>query len=381
MEETAKEEKKDFRHVTGVRLILTAAIVVVALWFAWEIIGILFFFFLAIVLTLILNAPTQWLVSKGMNRTVAALIVFFGMLIFIGLVGWLVVPRMLDQLNALISNIPKYYDSLKNDLYNQLSDYPSLQEKIAASKGLEEELPSLANIATSVGRFSFSVINTVFLLIVFFSIVIYMLIQPGPLVATYLYFFPVKQRPRAARALARASTMMVGWMWSNVVVGTIEGVSIFIFLKFMDVPGVWVWAGLALFAEMIPKLGLYIMATPPTLVALSIDPWTGFWVLVFYLLLNEIMGDFVVPRVRASTMNLHPVSTLFVMVALIAPFGLMGALVSTPLTAFIKAYYEEFYLSRTSKENIKEQVKVVLERRVPDEDEIKKKEKEKVEKA
>lgn len=31
-------------------------------------------------------------------------------------------------------------------------------------------------------------------------------------------------------------------------------------LTYMEVPGVWVWTGLALFAELVPKLGLYIMA-------------------------------------------------------------------------------------------------------------------------
>ena len=122
------------------------------------------------------------------------------------------------------------------------------------------------------------------------------------------------------------------------------------------------WAGT--FSEMVPKLGLYIMAVPPTLVALSIDPLTALWVLVFFVVLNELAGDLITPRVRASTMNLHPVSSLLVMLAMISAFGLVGALVATPLTAFIKAYYEEFYLASASTENVAEQIDVVLERRV-----------------
>jgi predicted PurR-regulated permease PerM len=42
----------------------------------------------------------------------------------------------------------------------------------------------------------------------------------------------------------------------------------------------------------------------------------------------------------------------------------MGVLISTPLTAFIKAYYEEFYLSGISADNLKEEVDVILERKV-----------------
>jgi predicted PurR-regulated permease PerM len=153
---------------------------------------------------------------------------------------------------------------------------------------------------------------------------------------------------------------MVGWVWSNLIVGIIEAIAVFIFLSFMGIPGVWVWAGLTLFAEMIPKLGFYIMAIPPTLVALSIHPIMALWVIAFYVLFDEISGDFLLPRIRASAMNLHPVSTLFVMLAMASAFGLLGALIATPLTAFIKAYYETFVLAETSKANIKKGVDVVL---------------------
>lgn len=152
-----------------------------------------------------------------------------------------------------------------------------------------------------------------------------MLINPAPLVETYLMLFSEDNRLKAAHALAKASKMMLGWMWSNLVVGSMEAIAVFFFLSFMGLSGVWVWTGLALFAEMVPKLGLYIMAIPPVLIALSIDPITALWVLGFYLALNETMGDFVMPEIRASTMNLHPVSTLFVMLPMGSAFGLIGA--------------------------------------------------------
>ena len=128
----------------------------------------------------------------------------------------------------------------------------------------------------------------------------------------------------------------------------------------MGIPGVWVWAGLTVFAELVPKLGFYIMAIPPTLVALSIHPIKALWVLIFYIVFDEISGDFLMPKIRASTMNLHPVSTLFVMLAMASAFGLIGALIATPLTAFIKAYYETFILADTSKANLKKGVDLIL---------------------
>lgn len=359
MAEMSSRER--FRY--SIKLIFTAVFAIAGLWFMYEILSILFLFFLAIVITLILNAPTMWLVSKKIPRTAASLIVFFAMMVFIGFIGWLVMPRVLEQFSQVINEVPAYYQNLKNELSRLLSDFPALQKRLLDERGLEQELPSMTRIATSLGRFSLSIISAVFLTIMFLSVVIYMLINPAPLIETYLTLFSKDKRMKAARALARASKMVVGWMYANVIVGSIEAVLVFFFLSFMGVPGVWVWAALALFAEMVPRLGLYIMAVPPTLIAFAISPITAMWVLIFYLALNEVMGDFVTPRIRSSTMNLHPVSSLFVMLIMAYAFGLLGALISTPLTAFIKAYYEEFYLSEVSKEHLKEQVQVVLERK------------------
>lgn len=350
----------DEKYKKNVRLIFIAAAVIMGLWFAFEIINVLFLFFFAVVITLVLNTPTMWLVSKNIKRPLAALIVFFIMLLFLFFIAWLVIPRILSQITSLVSNLPDYYFALKEQLNSLLKAYPDLQNKLLVNADIVNDLPSTTTLLTSVSRFSFSIIGGLFLLVVFFSIIVYMLINPAPLVETYLLIFPKEKREKAANALATAAKMMVGWVWSNLIVGIIEAIAVFIFLSIMGVPGVWVWAGLTLFAEMIPKLGFYLMAIPPTLVALSIHPMTALWVLVFYIAFDEISGDFLMPKIRAKAMNLHPVSTLFVMLAMASAFGVIGALIATPLTAFIKAYYETFILAEASKSHLEEGVDVVL---------------------
>jgi predicted PurR-regulated permease PerM len=341
-----------------------AAFVILGIWLVYEIFNILFLFFIAIVIALILNAPTMWLVSKKLPRTIAALMVFIGMLLFLFLVGMVVIPKILEQVTALVNNLPHYYSELQKLLASLVKDYPALQNELSKQSTLQGNLPSLSILIAGIGRFSFSLIGGLFLMIVLLSIVLYMLINPAPMVETYIMLFPVVNRDKAAQALALASKMMVGWMKSNLVAGIIDAIAVFFFLTLMDVPGVWVWAALALFTEIVPRLGMYIMAIPPILIALSIDPITALWVLIFYLVLNEITGNILMPHIRASTMDLHPVSTLFVMIAMGAAFGLIGIFIATPLTAFIKAYYDVFYLNEASSENIDQQVEVVLKRKV-----------------
>jgi putative permease len=75
-------------------------------------------------------------------------------------------------------------------------------------------------------------------------------------------------------------------------------------------------------------------------------PWTALWVFGFYLVLTEIVGDFLMPKLSATSMNIHPVSIILALLLMGAAFGFVGILLATPAAAFLKAFYEEFYLSR-----------------------------------
>jgi predicted PurR-regulated permease PerM len=123
----------------------------------------------------------------------------------------------------------------------------------------------------------------------------------------------------------------------------------------MRVPGAWVWGVLAFFSQLIPRVGFYLMAIPPTLVALAISPLTALWVAVFFLALDEILGDFIMPRLRSSSMNLHPVTIMFFLLIIGSAFGFVGVLLSTPIAALVKSFYDEFYLTRLKPDEKMEQ--------------------------
>lgn len=351
-------------HKSLTKLVYLAAGLCVAIWFAFEIIQVILLFFFAIVITIVLNAPTAWLERKKIRRTIAALIVFFLFLIFLIALGWLIIPKIVYQLQLLIADLPQLLRNLNSRIISWLGDEAALSSELQPGNGggWAEQLPSAQVIITGISRYSLSFLGSVLLFIFFLCLIAYMLINPRPLLELYLSFFSEEKREKAAVAFANASVMTIGWMWSNVLAGAIRAVVVFFFLLFMNIPGVWIWAGVTFFAELIPRIGFYIMAIPPILIALSIDPITAMWVAIFYLALDEIMGDFVIPHIRASTMKIHPVSLLIMLLAMVTVFGLMGALIATPLTAFIKAYYEAFYQKRMEAQKTREQIDIMLYR-------------------
>ncbi|WP_461788227.1 AI-2E family transporter [Pedobacter sp.] len=336
---------------TATSIILYTAGLIILLWFLLKILSVVLLGIFAIVLGLIINAPVSRLERKGMKRWLACLIVFLVIFGIIALLGWMVVPHMSNQLDVLIGNIPKYYASISEYLDKLLKKFPELRKEISeGGNAISSAIPSLGNTVMGIGNFSFSILGGIFVFIVFVCMVVFFVANPKPIIELYLTVFPIKQREKAENAMKHTSVMLVGWMKSNLIGGAIEAVLVYAFLTLMNVPGALVWAALAFFSELIPKIGFYIMAIPPTLVALSVSPATALWCLIFFLLLNELISDFLMPKLRSSTMNIHPMSSLFLLLAMGTAFGLTGALLSTPLAAIIKAYYEEFYLRQFPKD-------------------------------
>lgn len=348
------------------KVVLLAAGMVILIWFLYQILSVVLLLLFAIVLALILNNPVTWLEKKKIKRAWGSLIVFGTLILTLAVLGWLIGPKISEQTSGLFKDLPSYGKNLFQTVSSWFSDYPEIQKKIKIDgDSISQSIPSIPKALVKLGNFSLSVLGGLVILIVFISIVIYAVADPRPLVELYLSVFPPAQREKAVAALSKTSVMLGGWIKANLIGGSIEAVLVTTFLSIMDVPGAFVWGALALFAELIPKIGFYIMSIPPILVALSVDPVTALWVTIFFLALNEIMGDLVMPKLRSSTMNIHPVSTLFLLLALGSAFGFAGALLATPFAAIIKSYYEEFYLSRFPKDKkMDDHIESVIQQKV-----------------
>ena len=351
----------EFRSLS--RLLYLTAGLFVALWFIHQTLQVILIIFFAIVFTIVLNAPVTWLETKKVHRTLASLIVFFSVLLCLALLGWMVIPKMVTQIKLLVTNLPNYLDSLNKRVAHWLGDHGNDRQQAQTMSNAITALPPVSSIINSVGQYSIQLFRNFLLIIFFFCLVIYMLIRPRPLLELYLSLFPDQKKEKAANAFSYASVMTIGWMWSNILAGAIRAIIVWFFLYFMGIPGMWVWAGVTFFAELIPKIGFYIMAVPPILIAFSISPVTALWVAIFYIVLDEIIGDFVIPRIRSTTMKIHPAFILIMIIIMSAAFGIIGAFIATPLAAFVKAYYETFYRKELQQEKHDKNIDQMLYRK------------------
>lgn len=344
------DRREDTLYRAMARAIWLVAALALAFWFLDAILFVVLFFTAVVIFAMALNPPVRWLERHKVPRVAGVALVTLALLAVLALLGWLVLPRITKEVVGIAGQLPQYAADLTSQISSRLEDYPEMREKLQVSGStITRLLPTVQTFLMRVGTYSMSAIGLIFFGFLLASTTLYALARPEPLLEGYLAIFPVELRGPAERAFTRSANAVGAWLWSNITVGALEAVASTIALTLLGVPGAMVWGALAFFSELVPRFGPYIMAIPPLILALTVSPMTALWVFVFYVAQNEITSDFITPLIRAKQMNLHPVSQLFMVLALGSAFGILGALLATPLTGFVKAYYEEFYLARQRK--------------------------------
>jgi putative permease len=341
------------------RALLLAAGLVILLWFLAAIRQALLILLVAIVIALALNAPVTYLEGKKLPRGAAVLAVFLTVFALIGGLGWLVVPRLVREIPTFLEQIPQIVQGLADRVATVFGDHPEVERQLG------QVVDRVLGAVGGLWQYATGLVASALLVIVIVALVLFLVSQPRPLLEGYVRAMPPHLRDPATRAFTRASRMVVGWVYANAIMGGIKATAAFIFLTLMEIPGAPIWSFLALFSALIPRLGFYIMSLPPVFMALSIDFTTALWVFLFFWALSEFLGSLVAPRIQGRAMDLHPGYLLFMAIAMAFAFGLPGVLIAAPVAGFLKAYFDEFYVSRQPEDpRMEARVRAMLERDV-----------------
>jgi len=194
---------------------------------------------------------------------------------------------------------------------------------------------------------AFSIVFTLFSLILIVVIAIYMLLDMPRLEASIDRRFPPHGGPPLTLRIERALAGYVrGQLILSTVIGTSAGVGMWVLGKTGLVPGAeryallfGVWTGVI---EVIPYIGPWLSSIPPAVYALVVDPISFLWVAALFVFIYQIEGHVVVPNVMASALRLHPLLVIFGLLAGGELYGIAGVLLALPTMAAIRAVWEFF---------------------------------------
>jgi predicted PurR-regulated permease PerM len=157
--------------------------------------------------------------------------------------------------------------------------------------------------------------------------------------------------PHGGRSLvSRIEHALVAYVRGQValslIIGTSAGLGLYLFgitgllphgQTYALVFGAWVAV-----TEVLPYIGPWLGAVPPTIYALVVHPISALWVVLLFVGIHQLEGHIVVPNVMAGALRLHPLLVIFGLLAGFDIDGIPGALIALPLLAAGRATWEFF---------------------------------------
>lgn len=313
---------------------------------------LLLLFLLVFILAAVLNPVVVWLNQRGWPRIMGALAVIGLILTIVGVVGSLAVPPLLNELGSFVGNLDEKEQRLIQ-YYNDLSGrYPQLAAQLPPPDQIIQFLtPRVTPLLGQLGRYTINLLVGLVSLVVMLVLVLFTLAHPTPLVTGLLSAAPERYRDRTAITLRRILEQLKNWATGSLVLGIIIGVMTGIGLWGLgkltgrEIPYILLFSVIAGLGELIPNIGPVLSAVPPAVVALTIDPLLALYVLILFVLIQQLENNLIVPVVMGQSLNLHPLSVTFTVLVMGALFGLLGAILAVPVCAIIKVFWEEWYLA------------------------------------
>jgi predicted PurR-regulated permease PerM len=193
-----------------------------------------------------------------------------------------------------------------------------------------------------------SIGKLIFAAIVVIVVSIYMLLDFSKLARFLDRRFP--PHPGSEQLLVRMEHAVAGYVKGqflvSLIIGASAGVGMWVLGATGLVPGADKYALLfgawVAVMELIPYLGPWLGAIPAGIYAVVVHPLSLLWVTILFLVIHQIEGHVVVPKVMGSALRLHPLLVIFGLLAGGELYGLAGILVALPLLAAGRAVVEYF---------------------------------------
>lgn len=155
--------------------------------------------------------------------------------------------------------------------------------------------------------------------------------------------FPDAQGDKVNRVTVSIASQISRYLSIKVMISAITGFLVWLVLRLMGVDFAITWGVLTFLLNFIPTVGSVVATIPPVLLAfIQFYPnlWMAAAVLIALALIQQVIGNFVEPKLMGENLNLSPVVILLSLVFWGWLWGITGALLSVPIAAAIKIVCE-----------------------------------------
>lgn len=308
-----------------------------------------------VVLSIILASAIEPIVyrlrRRGLGRGQAILVVYVTLLLSIGFGFYAILPPVVRQGGALIENIPTILNNLEDQA--EVSENRFIRETGTASvQRVQQFYRDTQESPPIAGATAFQLVTSTFgLLFTFITTLIlafYWLTEKAIIKRLFLGLLAPRFRGRAHGIWDSVEAKLGGWTRGQLVLCLAIGLASAIAYSplLLDLP---FWLALALWSgitELIPFIGPWLGGAAAATVALTQSFETALLVVAFVIVLQQVEGAWLVPKVMKNAVGLTPLTVIIAVQVGGAIGGPVGAILAIPIAGAVQVVVQDLLATR-----------------------------------
>ena len=338
-------ERSDTRGRAASVVIVSTLALLLGIYFVYPVRVIVLVLLLTLLFSAIFGAPVDYLSRRGVPRLWGTLAVALGLLAALPL-GVLAVSPLVGQAQRLAEGFPvllaeaqDFVERLPGGFGAGLGALLDPDRLLGALRGLGFSVGTVLDLGSGAA-------NALSLGIVVVLTGVFAVSKPAPLVRGFVALFPAEGRERAREILAELYGTVQRWFLGQladmVIVGALSAVALWI----IGVPFALLLGLISGLLGFVPYIGFAVSLVPPVLLDLADDPVKALWVVLAYVLIQQLEQDLIYPLVMSRAVSLHPASVVFGLFVSGLLFGFPGLLLAVPLMAAVQVLVRELWITR-----------------------------------
>ncbi len=275
-----------------------------------------------------------------LKRVLSVLFAYIVVLIIVSALLWIIIPQLIDSVNIFVENLSSYQKALEKwamSLPDASSKYYGIVQR--AIEALDEFVDMAVKYVTELVPKAFLLIKDVSVIIVniilSIFVSIYMISKKETLLAQskklICAFFNTKWVKRISDFFEMLDDSVGGFIKGKIIDSAIIGVLCYVVMMILRLDYPLLISVIVGITNVIPFFGPFIGAIPSAFILLMVNPDEVIPFLIVILLIQQLDGNFIGPKILGGSMGLSAFWVLVAIVIMSGLFGFAGMIIGVPI--------------------------------------------------
>lgn len=302
----------------------------------------------------------------------------------------IVIPQIAKSIRTILEQFPTYINTFSLWISKLLNDNPEFQKSVmefinqsttdftsVINSQVLPQLNSLNNVSEMLSQFSgvinvitsvsmsvYSIFKEIWNLVIGFIISFYLLASKELFAAQakkIVYAFcSVNRANRFISNVRFAHKTFGGFFVGKIMDSIIIGLICFAVTSILGTPFCVLISVIIGVTNIIPFFGPFLGAIPSTILILFIDPLQALYFVIFVIILQQVDGNIIGPKILGSSTGLSSFWVIFSITLFGGIWGIMGMIVGVPIFAILFAFMKSLIETKLSAKNLSPDTKKYL---------------------